>query len=355
MYSSFKEKTFQEPLIVDENWTDTSAANSPLSPHTPQLSLPIQLFTSISSKPMNTSPIEMKRMVSFDNQSEFNKNNSEKNATLPKPSELNPFRERSSSIGSIVSVSHPPVRKSSLVDKDDHLITLKNNFQLFKKPASTYVSIKDIKQGGLKVLLLSTAPLSYFLYYLMTEYSSENLFFYLIADNYQQHMFSSQIERYYAANKIANDYLTSSSELEVNLDDRTHKLVKRALEQQRRTLISSGKEFDAAKRHVFSLLNSNYHRFRTTSIWNIMEARCTDAKSCNSERLQGLIVNLLLTYTNHNKNKYSQEISKLVHSFCLVHLPLGYQLLTTPKKQEHKKHTRMGSPFDLIGKKFHLH
>ncbi|EIE79393.1 hypothetical protein RO3G_04098 [Rhizopus delemar RA 99-880] len=154
------------------------------------------------------------------------------------------------------------------------------NTELFIKKTHNLLTIywfpsQDIEQEGLKLLLHSAVPLGYFLYYLLTEYSSENLFFYLAVDNYQNYPFSSQKERRIIANKITKAYLTSSSELEVNLEEHVHKAVKKALEQQRSTSISSGNEFEAAKRHVFPLLNNSYYRFQTSPIWIMMESKCT--------------------------------------------------------------------------------
>ncbi|KAI8363797.1 RGS domain-containing protein, partial [Choanephora cucurbitarum] len=135
---------------------------------------------------------------------------------------------------------------------------------------------REIRREGLRALLLSTVPLGYFLYYLLNEYSSENLFFYLAVENYQNYEFSSHAERVHVANKIARAYLTRNSELEVNLEDKIYRTVQQSLEKlQQEDIPSSGTEFDAAKKHVFSLLNASYYRFRTTNVFNIMESKCS--------------------------------------------------------------------------------
>lgn len=96
-------------------------------------------------------------------------------------------------------------------------------------------------------------------------------------ENYQNYNFSSDTERQQVANKIAKAYLTTNSDLEVNLEDKISRTVKTALlEQQKRPSQSTGKEFESAKRHVFSLLNVSYHRFRSSSIWDIMELKCCE-------------------------------------------------------------------------------
>jgi hypothetical protein len=84
------------------------------------------------------------------------------------------------------------------------------------------------------------------------------------------------LEKQQVASKISRSYLTRNSELEVNLEDQISRKVKRALlEQQKRPSASTADEFDLAKRHVFSLLNVSYYRFRTSSVWDIMESKCS--------------------------------------------------------------------------------
>lgn len=47
-----------------------------------------------------------------------------------------------------------------------------------------------------------------------------------------------------------------------------------------------------------------------------------DLNSYDRERSQALVVNLLLTYIKRNN---SPALSKLVHSFCKIYLPFGYE------------------------------
>ena len=149
MYSSFvsrKPKDVNLENDEDED-EDDSSISSPITPLTP-----------------GTQPHGFHFFTSFNCKNESN-------MTRHYRVEPEPYRERSSSVGSIVSVNQQPrpPRKSSLVENETH-------FQLFRKPSvSLCVSIKEIKQTGLKLLLKSITPLGYFLYYLLTEYSSENL------------------------------------------------------------------------------------------------------------------------------------------------------------------------------------
>lgn len=69
-------------------------------------------------------------------------------------------------------------------------------------------------------------------------------------------------------------YLTRNSELEINLEDKVSRQIQQTWRQQNEFEFVTGKEFDIAKKHIFSLLNVSYHRFRTSSLWEVMESKC---------------------------------------------------------------------------------
>ncbi|KAK4510479.1 class II myosin [Mucor velutinosus] len=253
-------------------------------------------------------------------------------------------RGRSLSIDSIISVNHQqqqqqqamPLTQPFVILSDENKTQIykkktdksnKKAFQFFGEQVKLEISAKEIRREGPRALLHSTVPLAYFLYHLLNKYSSENLFFYLAVDNYEHFNFSSYSERYQVANKIYKTYLTRNSDVEVNLEDRIYRQVTNALSSQYTT---TGKEFEAAKRHVFSLLNVSYQQFRTSSVWDIMESKCSDLKSYNRSRSQALVVNLLLSQIKW-RNRDSATF-KLVHSFCRIYLPFGYdhRLLEEP-------------------------
>ncbi|KAL0140000.1 RGS domain-containing protein [Mucor lusitanicus] len=283
-------------------------------------------------------------------------------------------RGRSLSIGSIISVSQQQQQQQQsiplpqpfviLSDENKAQIYKKKNdksnkkaFQFFGEQVKLEISAKEIRREGLRALLHSTVPLAYFLYHLLNEYSSENLLmnlrllvFYLAVDNYEHFNFSSYNERYQVANKIYKTYLTRHSDVEVNLEDRIYRQVTNALNSQYTT---TGKEFEAAKRHVFSLLNVSYHQFRTSPVWDIMESKCSDLKSYNRSRSQALVVNLLLSQIKR-RNRDSATF-KLVHSFCRIYLPFGYDhrlseepASTTASSSNQKTNGFIASKFDIF-------
>lgn len=59
-----------------------------------------------------------------------------------------------------------------------------------------------------------------------------------------------------------------------------------------------------------------------------------DMNNYNRERAQALVVNLLLAYIKHNNNNIS--LYKLVHSFCKIYLPFGYEPRSSSRSKEEK-------------------
>ncbi|KAI9478763.1 MAG: RGS domain-containing protein [Benjaminiella poitrasii] len=137
------------------------------------------------------------------------------------------------------------------------------------------ICIKEIKKEGLKAILQSKAPLCYFLYHLLQEYSSENLFFFIELEQYESFTYSSIGQQIATAQHIFNTYLTRNSYFEVNLDDKVRKTVTQALDKK-----DVKNCFNSAKRAVYSLLESSYIKFRNTDTFQEMIRNCGRYKIC---------------------------------------------------------------------------
>lgn len=117
-----------------------------------------------------------------------------------------PYRTRSLSIGSTISAHYmnstpsavntasafheyyPPGTPTTTTSGNKEVFsphsTEKSNKkadQFFGEQVKLQVTAKEVRKEGLKALLYSTAPLGYFLYHLLNEYSSENLVHILVA------------------------------------------------------------------------------------------------------------------------------------------------------------------------------
>ncbi|RKO90946.1 hypothetical protein BDK51DRAFT_11168, partial [Blyttiomyces helicus] len=82
------------------------------------------------------------------------------------------------------------------------------------------IPVAEVDKQGLKAILQSKVPLSYFLYNLLEEYACENLFFYLEVEHYDSVSFVSPVEQQIAAKHIFDTYLNRNSHFEVNVDEK---------------------------------------------------------------------------------------------------------------------------------------
>ncbi|KAI8147746.1 RGS domain-containing protein [Fennellomyces sp. T-0311] len=139
----------------------------------------------------------------------------------------------------------------------------------FGEQAPHDVCTREIRNEGLKAMLQSKIPLCYFLYHLLDEFSCENLFFFIELEQYESFTYVSEIQQLATAQHIYNTYLTRNSHFEVNLDDKVRRQVKAALEERQ-----TNGCFGAAKRAVYSLLESSFMRFCQTDTFTKMAMNC---------------------------------------------------------------------------------
>ncbi|KAI7869897.1 hypothetical protein BDF14DRAFT_1692716, partial [Spinellus fusiger] len=133
-------------------------------------------------------------------------------------------RHRSSSVTSILTSA---ALANPLPSVDVHaLYKIRNNKtsrkldSFFGELAPHDICIKEIRKEGLKAMLASKVPMCYFLFHLLEEYSSENLFFFIELEQYESFTYSSPTQQFNTAHHICNIYLTQNSHFEVNLDEK---------------------------------------------------------------------------------------------------------------------------------------
>ncbi|GAN02333.1 hypothetical protein MAM1_0020c01776 [Mucor ambiguus] len=229
-------------------------------------------------------------------------------------------RTRSSSISSLLGSTH--VLPSFDVHTLYKIKTTRSSRKLdrfFGEYAPHDICIKEIRKEGLKAILESKAPLCYFLYHLLEEYSSENL-------------------QLATAQHIFNTYLTRNSYFEVNLDDKVRRTVTQSLEKKNAKTC-----FESAKRAVYSLLESSYMRFQNTDTFQDMVKQCGELTAHYNDEARAAAVNKLLAYVeqqhlkiyaNDNPTAVFQSttirrhelIKSMIHEFCrtLVGVEFNY-------------------------------
>ncbi|KAI7874917.1 hypothetical protein K492DRAFT_117536, partial [Lichtheimia hyalospora FSU 10163] len=82
------------------------------------------------------------------------------------------------------------------------------------------VSIAEIRREGIKGMLQSKIPICYFLYHLLQEISSENLFFFTEIEQYESFTYMTLVQQLATAQHIYDTYLSPNSHFEVNIDER---------------------------------------------------------------------------------------------------------------------------------------
>uniref|UniRef100_A0A8C9UXS2 Regulator of G protein signaling 16 n=1 Tax=Scleropages formosus TaxID=113540 RepID=A0A8C9UXS2_SCLFO len=103
-------------------------------------------------------------------------------------------------------------------------------------------------------LLTNKEGLSAFRSFLVSEYSEENIDFYLACEDYKST--KSSAEMAVKAQKIFEEFIQSDAPREVNIDQRTRDVTKSNLEQPTRTC------FDIAQLRIYTLMEKDcYPRF----------------------------------------------------------------------------------------------
>ncbi|KAL1914695.1 uncharacterized protein VTP21DRAFT_8106 [Calcarisporiella thermophila] len=127
------------------------------------------------------------------------------------------------------------------------------------------ICVREIAKEGLKALLQSKLPLCYFLYSLLQEFSSENLFFFIELEQYESVAYKSRAEMLENAWRIYRTYLNECSQLEVNVDARVRRAVVEELEAG-----DALRAFDEAKDAVYVLLENSFSRFLRSDLFEQM-------------------------------------------------------------------------------------
>ncbi|KAK4516036.1 uncharacterized protein ATC70_010997 [Mucor velutinosus] len=261
-------------------------------------------------------------------------------------------RTRSSSISSLLGSTH--VLPSFDVHTLYKIKTTRSSRKLdrfFGEYAPHDICIKEIRKEGLKAILESKAPLCYFLYHLLEEYSSENLFFFIELEQYESFSYASLGQQLATAQHIFNTYLTRNSYFEVNLDDKVRRTVTQSLEKKNAKTC-----FEFAKRAVYSLLESSYMRFQNTDTFQDMVKQCGELTAHYNDEARAAAVNKLLAYVeqqhlkiyaNDNPTAVFQSttirrhelIKSMIHEFCrtLVGVEFNYYTPDTSSSSIHEE------------------
>ncbi|KAI8048443.1 RGS domain-containing protein [Thamnidium elegans] len=186
------------------------------------------------------------------------------------------------------------------------------------------VCVNEIMKEGLKAILESKVPLCYFLYHLLDEFSSENLFFFLdVSDFENQFKKKTTEDQILIAQNIFDKYISTNANFEINLEDR----VKRDIITNFLKLDSSITQriFDEAKTSTYILLESSFIRFLHTQAYKDMITNCGELTIHYGDQATHLGLNYLVEYLQSQQdtlityNESSHTFSETLLSLNLQH------------------------------------
>ena len=193
------------------------------------------------------------------------------------------------------------------------------------------VSVREIKECGLKSLLQSNVPLCYFLYTMLEDYSSENLFFYLDVEKFQTRHFENSEDMREKAQIIYDKFIAENSEFEVNIDHRVSAPIQGAIDHFDQDC------FREAKDDLERLMEPVFLKFKTGPYFKRMEEELGLYNIVYTRKQRNMAVKLLLTNmdktlpTGDNtpagilKNQRNDEVRQMMHRFCKKKLRIDFE------------------------------
>ncbi|KAK4509523.1 uncharacterized protein ATC70_007875 [Mucor velutinosus] len=142
----------------------------------------------------------------------------------------------------------------------------------FGEPTPVDVCVSEINKEGLKAMLESKVPLCYFLYHLLGEFSSENLFFFLEVEQFENYKKKSSRKYKEMARRIYDTYILNDSHLEINLDDRVKRQIVDQMNAENDQICPS--IFAEAQTSAYIMLESSFTKFLRTSVYEDMVKNC---------------------------------------------------------------------------------
>lgn len=172
------------------------------------------------------------------------------------------------------------------------------------------VCTHEIEKEGLKGILQSKVPLCYFLSYLLDEFSSENLFFFLDVENFEKSKYTNGHDEHKVMIQFIYDtYISIDSYFEINVDDR----IRRSITSQLSSEEIDFDLFNEAKASIYTLLEASFNRFLSAPNYKDMIDNCgicniyydDKCKKAAIEYLLGYIKQLESDIANHHENQSS--------------------------------------------------
>lgn len=206
--------------------------------------------------------------------------------------------------------------------------------RFFGKSAPVDTSVAEVEKYGLPALLQSNVPLCYFLYSLLEQFGSENLFFYLEAEQFQTHDFRSPEELRKTALQLYRAFIKCNSDFEVNIDGSTRRPIRLAIERCEHHC------FDTAKEQIQRLMEPCYLHFIASPIYKQMKEDLEGKLVPYDLETKERAINVLISYLDRNMPVKGNEppvqgkeaevrrrnklLRAMIHAFCQTRLHLDF-------------------------------
>jgi len=172
------------------------------------------------------------------------------------------------------------------------------------------IPINEIETNGLKAMLQSKVPLCYFLYSLLEDYCSENLFFFLEALEFENDRTMNRKEQEESAVYIYNTYLSRKSCLEINIDEKVHNDVSKFVRSINASTKSSNisKCFKTARNSVYQLMEGSFAKFLKSETFYAMKKELGHRIYNDNDKLNAVCK--LRDYVIKSEEKYKQILKE---------------------------------------------
>jgi hypothetical protein len=163
----------------------------------------------------------------------------------------------------IIAIEQDPYRQS----REKRQKTRKLLRRFFGISARTDISVLEIEKHGLCYLLQSNIPLAHFLYYSLSNYNSENLFFYLEVESFEEHEFKDAKSLKRTATYLCDAFIKSDGDFELNIAGSVREGVLHKIEAGDHNCFSETRD------QAIGMLEPSFEEFMMSEDWKAFKDR----------------------------------------------------------------------------------
>ena len=186
--------------------------------------------------------------------------------------------------------------------------------QYFGASSHTDISLAEIEKHGLCILLQSNLPLAHFLHFCLKSLNSENLFFYLEIEQFEEYRFNDVKAMKRTAMHLYDAFVKDGADFELNLPGEVRSATRRRIEEEDQFCFSNVRE------HAIALLEPCIETFMMSPEW--MELKTVIEKT------------IPINSCMYSKELRNDAVNKLVD--CLEELEAQKSLLATDRAAQRR-------------------